>query len=111
MKKVGGTTMQAQSVSTNLNDPRAISEAGKFGSWKEIYERLYRAEYEQSRLGKFVAINILDESATLGNTATEALGSARAKYPKGLFHLIRVGHSGAFEVRPTFRHVSPDRIR
>jgi len=98
--------MQARSASTNFNDPRAISEAGK-----KIYERLYRAEYEKSRLGKFVAINILDESATLGNTATEALGSARAKYPKGLFHLIRVGHSGAFEVRPTFRHVSPDRIR
>jgi hypothetical protein len=98
--------MQARSVSINFNDPKAISEAGK-----RIYERLYRAEYEKSRLGTFVAINILDESATPGSTATEALGSARAKYPKGLFHLIRVGHSGAFEVGPAYRHANTDRIR
>jgi hypothetical protein len=83
--------IQARSSSINFNDPKAISEAGK-----RIYERLYQAEYEKSRLGTLVAINILDESATPGKTATEALGSARAKYPKGLFHLIRVGHSGAF---------------
>jgi hypothetical protein len=90
----------------NFNDPKAISEAGE-----KIYERLYKAEYERSHLGKFVAINILDESATLGDSATEALSSARAKYPKGLFHLIRVGHSGAFEVGLAYRHVSADRIR
>jgi hypothetical protein len=93
-------------MSTNFNNPKAISEAGK-----KIYERLYQAEYEKSHLGKFVAINILDESATLGDTASEALNSARARYPKGLFHLIRVGHSGAFEVGLAHRHVHADRIR
>jgi hypothetical protein len=98
-------SMQARSASINYNDPNAISEAGK-----RIDERLYQAEYEKSRLGTFVAVNILDESATPGNTATEALGSARAKYPKGLFQLIRVGHSGAFEVGPAYRHANADRI-
>jgi hypothetical protein len=97
--------MQARSTATNLNDPKAISEAGK-----KIYERRYKAEYEKSRLGSFVAINVLDESATLADTATEALGSARAKYPKGLFHLIRVGHSGAFEVGLAYRNVGADRL-
>jgi hypothetical protein len=96
--------MQAHSASTNLNDPKAISEAGK-----KIYERLYKAEYEKSRRGRFVAVNILDESATLGDTATEALRSARAKHPKGLFHLIRVGHSGAFQVSLA-RHAGAPRI-
>jgi hypothetical protein len=105
-RNVARTKMQARSTSTNFNDPKAISEAGE-----KIYERLYKAEYERSYLGKFVAINILDDSATIGNNATEALGSARAKYPKGLFHLIRVGHSGAFEVGLAHRHVSADRIR
>jgi hypothetical protein len=97
--------MQARSVSINFNDPKAISDAGK-----RIYDRLYRAEYEKSRLGTFVAINVLDESATPGITATEALGSAKAKSPKGLFHLIRVGHSGAFEVGLAYRHAIADRI-
>jgi hypothetical protein len=93
-------------MSTNFNNPEAISEAGK-----RIYERLYKAEYEKSRPGEFVAINVLDESAVPGNTASQALRSARAKYPKGLFHLIRVGHSGAFEVGLAFRHVQADRVR
>jgi hypothetical protein len=91
---------------TNLNNPKAISEAGE-----KIYERLYKAEYEQSQLGRFVAINILDESATLGDGAMQALSSARTKHPKGLFHLIRIGHSGAFEVGTAYRHVHTDRVR
>ncbi|MGA2212172.1 MAG: hypothetical protein ABSH31_02760 [Bryobacteraceae bacterium] len=91
---------------TNFNNPKAISEAGE-----KIYNRLYKPEFEQSQQGKFVAINILDESATLGDTAMEALSSAKAKYPKGLFHLIRVGHSGAFEVGIAYRHVHTDRVR
>jgi hypothetical protein len=93
-------------VPANFNNPKAISDAGK-----KIYERLYKADYERSRLGKFVAINILDESATVGDTASEALAHARAKHPKGLFHLIRVGHSAAFEVGLAYRHVHADRIR
>lgn len=91
---------------TNFNNPKAISEAGE-----KIYERLYKSEYERTFLGKFVAINVLNDAATLGDTATQALSSARVKYPKGLFHLIRVGHSGAFEVGLAYRHVYPDRLR
>jgi hypothetical protein len=92
-------------MSTKFSNPKAISEVGE-----KIYNRLYKAEYEQAHDGKFVAINILDDSATLGSTATEALSAARAKYPKGLFHLIRVGHISAFEVGLAYRHVHADRL-
>jgi hypothetical protein len=92
-------------MATNFNNPRAISEAGK-----EIYQRLYKAEYEKSLFGKFVAINIVEQSATIGDTSSEALRSARTRHPKGLFHLIRVGHSGAVEVGLAHRHVHADRI-
>lgn len=93
-------------MSTNFNNPRVVSDAGE-----KIYERLYKASYESSHAGKFVAINVLDESATIGDTASEALAKARTAHPKGLFHLIRVGHSGAFEVGLAYRHVHADRIR
>jgi hypothetical protein len=93
-------------MATNFNNPKAISEAGE-----TIYDRLYKTEYEKFHKGKFVAINILDESATVGDTATEALASAKEKYPKGLFHLIRIGHRGAFEVGLAFRHVPTGGVR
>jgi len=93
-------------MSINFNNPKAISEAGE-----KIYERLYKADYEKLHVGKFVAINVLDESSTIGDTATDALVKAKASQPKGLFHLIRVGHSGAFEVGLAFRHVVTDRVR
>ena len=82
---------RANKMSTNFNNPKAISEAGE-----KIYERLYKANYENLYRGKFVAINVLDDSATIGDTATDALVKAKATHPKGLFHLIRVGHTGAF---------------
>jgi hypothetical protein len=92
-------------MATNLNNPKAISEAGE-----KIYAAKYKVQYERDYNGKFVAINILDESATLGNSGTEALSKARESYPKGIFHLIRVGHSGAFEVGTSYRHVDTDRL-
>ena len=82
----------------NLNNPTAISRKGE-----QIYGAKYKAAYEAEYAGKFVAINILDESATLGETAGQALFSGREQHPEGLFHLIRVGHPGAFEVGLAYR--------
>lgn len=92
-------------MAININDPQAISEKGE-----EIYNSKYRAEYEAKYSGKFVAINIADESATLGETGSEALFAARQQHPNGLFHLIRVGHAGAFEVGLAYRDVPTTRI-
>ena len=92
-------------MSTNLNNPKDISAVGE-----AIYDRLYRSEYEAKHAGAYVAINIVDESSTLGKTASEALSEAKKKHPTGFFHLIRVGHAGAFEVGLAYRHVKSDRL-
>jgi hypothetical protein len=90
---------------TNFSNPKEISERGE-----QIYTRLYRAEYEQKYLGEYVAINLADESSTLGKTASEALAEAKRKSPHGFFHLIRVGHPSTFEVGLAYRNVSSDRL-
>jgi hypothetical protein len=92
-------------VHINLNDPRAIAQKGE-----EIYNSKYRKEYEAKHDGKFVAINIDDESATIGDTASATLFAAREQHPNGLFHLMRVGHAGAFQVGFGFRDVPPARV-
>jgi hypothetical protein len=93
------------SANANLNDPQAISEIGN-----RIYEAKYRSEYQSQYPGQFVAINVLDESATLGETASEALIKAKQQHPNGFFHLIRIGHAGAFEVGMAYRNVHTDRV-
>jgi hypothetical protein len=92
-------------MAPNLNDPRAISEAGE-----RIYNQRYKQDFEANHPGEFVAIDVIGESATLGNTASETLMKAKAQHPTGVFHLIRVGHAGAFEVGTAYRHVHTDRL-
>ena len=89
----------------NLNDPKAISDAGE-----RIYDERYRQDYERDYPGQFVAVDVLSGNATLGGNSSEALLKARQQYPKGVFHLIRVGHAGAFEVGTAYRHVHTDRL-
>jgi hypothetical protein len=92
---------------SNLNNPQAIAEAGS-----KIYKDKYKAEFEEKYAGQYAAINVLDGSATVDLTAFSTLMKARKEHPTGLFHLIRIGHTGAFEVGFSHRHVSPstDRI-
>jgi hypothetical protein len=96
-------------MSTTLTNPKAISEAGE-----RIYDRLYRAEYEKRHLGKFVAIDITTETATLGATSSEVLADSRNANRKGLFHLIRIGHPAAFvrhTIAPSHRNIPrPPRV-
>ncbi len=90
---------------TLLNNPKAISEVGT-----RIYNEKYRAEYEITYRDQFVAINILDESATLGATVNEALTQAENLHPDGLFHVIRVGHRTAFHIGVFSRYADTDRL-
>jgi hypothetical protein len=89
----------------NLNDPKHIAESGE-----RIYKDRYKPTYEAEHPGEFVAINVLDGTATLGKTGSEALLRAKTQQPNGLFHLIRIGFPGAFEVGTAYRHVGPGRI-
>ena len=89
----------------NLNNPSAIAQKGE-----QIYNAKYRPEYEAVHAGKFVAFNIADASATLGETASQALFRGKEQHPEGLFHLIRVGRPGAFEVGLAYKHVDTSRL-
>jgi len=62
-----------------------------------IYEKKFRQEYEKTKAGKFVAINVNSAEATVGETSEEAVRLALKKDPDGLFHLERVGSPSAFE--------------
>jgi len=86
----------------DLSHPKAVAERGR-----KIYADNYRAEYEREHMGKFVAIDVLTGAAYLGDTAGEAFDAAHSAAPNGLFHLIRVGSAGAFQMRYT-DHASMD---
>jgi hypothetical protein len=84
------TTMDQQ-----ISNPKQIAEKGE-----EIYKK-YQVAYEKEHAGKFVAIDVKSEKLYVAETAVEALQSARAAAPLGLFHLIKVGAPGAFRVSYT----------
>ena len=68
----------------------------------EIYQRKYRAEFEQRYRGRFAAIDLATESAYLGDLPEEALGAAEAAAPSGTFYLIRIGSLGVFKISRRF---------
>ena len=86
-------------------DPKVLADLGK-----AIYERRYKAAFEHDHAGKFAAIDLNDESATVGETASSCLIDARNAKPDGFFHLIRVGHAVTFDVGMSYRHGFPTRI-
>jgi hypothetical protein len=79
-----------------MSNPKAIAELGE-----KIYSENYRSAYELEHPGKFVAIDVKTKQAFLGDTAEEALDAARNAAPNGVFHLIKVGATGAFRVSYT----------
>lgn len=78
------------------SNPKAIAETGE-----KIYNEKYRAQYEADHPGKFVAINLRTETAAIGDTPEKALEEAHKSDATGIFHLIRVGSTGAFRVSYT----------
>ena len=76
---------------SNLTIPARIAEMAE-----AIYEKDYKREMEDSHDGEFVAIDVLKGGCHLGETAEQALQTARENSPNGVFHLIRVGALGAF---------------
>jgi hypothetical protein len=83
-----------------FNTPAKIVEAGE-----RIYAEKYQARLEQERPGSFVAIDVQTGEAYVARFPEQALEDARAHAHTGVFHLIRVGSSGAFRVSH-FSHTS-----
>jgi len=79
-----------------ISNPKAAAELGE-----KIYRERYKDAFEQEHAGKFVAINVLNEDTYISDTPETALDTAYAANPAGLFHLIQVGHAGAFRVSYT----------
>ncbi|HVB39281.1 MAG TPA: hypothetical protein VNE83_00130 [Terriglobales bacterium] len=65
--------------------PQAIIDAGE-----EIYTRLFKSEYRQTNIGKFVAIDVDSETPYLAETPAAALGAGLSACPHGRFHVIYV---------------------
>lgn len=76
-----------------MNNPKAIAEAGE-----RIYQEKFKAAYEAAHLGDFAAINVGKETAFIGKTPEEAFEAARNDDPQGIFHLVRIGYAGAFQM-------------
>jgi hypothetical protein len=79
-----------------ISNPKAAAELGE-----KIYREKYKEQYEREHPGMFVAINVLDEATFISATPEGALDTAYATAPAGIFHLIQVGHAGAFRVSYT----------
>jgi hypothetical protein len=76
-----------------LDTPEKIAEAGE-----RVYN-LHRPQLESWFKGQFVAIDVQSEQFFVNRFAEAALADARAAVPNGVFHLIRIGFSGAFRIR------------
>lgn len=86
-----------------MNNPKAIADAGE-----RIYSEKFRAAYEANHLGQFAAINVIKEVASIGETPEAAFEAARRDDPHGVFHLVRIGFAGAFQMSYQFRHGATD---
>ena len=72
--------------------PNIIAEKGE-----KLYREKFRAQYED-QIGKFLAIDVESEQASLADTPEAALQNARLANPEGTFHLIKIGSPGVFRV-------------
>lgn len=79
-----------------ISNPKVAAELGE-----KIYRDRFKDAYEREHAGKFVAINVTTGDPYIADTPEGALDAAYAAAPTGLFHLIQVGHSGAFRVSYT----------
>ena len=91
-------------VNYSLSNPEAMAQRGE-----ELYQEKYREKYEPEHSDEFLAIDVTTGQVYLAATSEEALKKARDESPTGLFHLIQIGHSGAFRVSYTAPkpHVRP----
>lgn len=97
-------TIGSRAMNVSLNNPKAIADAGE-----RIYRERFQAAYEAAHRGQFAAINVGKETAFVGETPELAFDLARKDDPQGVFHLIRVGYAGAFQMGYQYgRHGNQD---
>lgn len=77
----------------NILNPEIIAERGE-----KIYREKLRDILEKSHKGMFVAIEVESGKYFLGKSPEEALNIAQKKFPDKIFHLIRIGYAGVYNV-------------
>lgn len=71
---------------------RQLSEEGK-----RIYEEL-RETLEPEHKGEYLAIEVGSGDYFIGKTIEEVGRKARKKFPDEVFHLVRIGYPGVFNL-------------
>lgn len=84
---------KAMNEQPRFPDPHRISEKGT-----EIYDRLYRAQFELEHSGRFAAIDLASGRVFVADLPEDALETARMILPRGVFYLVRVGSPAAFRI-------------
>jgi len=80
-----------------MTTPREMAARGE-----RIYAEKYKQDYEAKYRGQFAAIDVISEKAFVAEFADDVLQKARKAEPAGVFHLIKIGFSGAFRVSSCF---------
>lgn len=65
---------------------------------ERLYDNTFRSKYEGAHNGKFLAIDVVNEKAYLGQHPEDALKRAGDAVPDGMFYLVRIGETAAFNV-------------
>jgi len=78
---------------TDRSSPEKIARAGE-----KIYAERHQAKLERECPGQFAAIDVVSGEAYVARFPEDAVDQARAAAPTGVFHLVKIGSSGAYHV-------------
>ncbi|MDX6444570.1 MAG: hypothetical protein QOH71_1644 [Blastocatellia bacterium] len=90
-------------TTVEISNPKVAAERGE-----KIYNEKYKTAFEAEHYGKFVAIDVMTDKAYVADSPEEAIELARKENPKGIFHLVKVGSTGAFRVSYTTSNANLD---
>jgi hypothetical protein len=86
-------------VTAMADDLKDLSSPAKIvGAGEKIYAERHQATLERDYPGQFAAIDVTTGEVYVERFPEEALDKARAATSTGIFHLIRIGSSGAYHV-------------
>lgn len=78
--------------------PNLVSVTEIVNRGETLYEEKFKATCEAKHAGKFVAINVVDETMHVGEYPEDAMKAARNESEDGLFHLIKIGSLCAYDL-------------
>ncbi len=66
---------------------------------RKIYHERLKDNLEAKSRGQFVAIEADSGDYFLGSTPLEAVDNGKRRYPKKIFHVMKVGYKAAFMLK------------